>query len=87
MITDESREALVRRAKEVAHGILAGHIQPNVGCSELGDICRELDYSSGLGPFGLLAHTQTDHESIGITAENSIPEILQECRNFLAALA
>jgi len=87
MISEETKQALTSRALEVARGIMDGSINPNIGCSELGDICHVLDYPSNLTAFNLLAHEQHDHESIGITAESCVPDILKECENLLSSSA
>ena len=87
MSTDLTPNELMQRARVVAQGILDGIIQPNLGCAELGEINHILDYPSELGALGLLAHEQYDHESLGITAENCIPDIINECKNLLSAPA
>ncbi|WP_297896449.1 hypothetical protein [Shewanella sp.] len=57
----------------------------NLGCAKLGEINRDLDWPIELAAFGLLAHEQHDHENIGITAENCIPEIINECTKLVAS--
>lgn len=82
---EQSKKELMHRALVIARGIVAGEIDPNAGCAQLGDINRALDWPPELSAFGLLAHEQHDHESLGITAEGCVPEIIKECRTFIDA--
>lgn len=75
---------LLQQAVEIAKKISEGEVQPNVGCAQIGDINRVLDWPPELSAFGLLAHEQYDHENLGITAEGCIPEILAECQTLVA---
>lgn len=75
---------MMAEAVLIAKKILAGEIDTNLGCTKLGEINRDLDWSTELSAFGLLAHEQHDHENIGITAENCIPEIIDECNKLVA---
>lgn len=79
-----TREELLQEAVSIAQKILSGELQPNAGCTLIGDINRELDWPPELGSLGLLAHDQTGHEHIGITAESCVPEIIDECRKLVA---
>jgi hypothetical protein len=76
---------LLANAFEIAKKILSGDVAPNSGCAKLGEINRDLDWPTELAAFGLLAHEQYDHENIGITAENCIPEIIDECNKLVAS--
>ena len=73
----------IAKAIEIAKDIVQGRKNANDGCSELGEINRELDWPEELAPFGLLAHEQYDHENIGITAEGCVPEIIDECKKLI----
>jgi len=66
---------LIHRAKFLAIAILAGDISPNEGCRRIGEINLQLGWPEELAEFGLLAHEQTGHEDLGITAESLQPEI------------
>lgn len=72
-------------AFQIAKKVLSGDIDPNLGCAKLGEINRDLDWPTELSVFGLLAHEQHDHENIGITAENCVPEIIDECKKLVAS--
>lgn len=67
-------------AKIIAKDILEGRIQPNDGCAMIGEINFDLDWPTELSSFGMLSHEQTDHESIGITSESVIPEIMSAAK-------
>ncbi len=79
--------APINEAIDIAKKILSGEIDPNKGCSLIGDINHELDWPEELSAFGLLAHEQYDHDNIGITAEGCIPEIIDECKKLIALSA
>jgi hypothetical protein len=82
---DKEKKVLFEEAKSLANKILSGDLQPNDGCFQIGEINRALDWPSELAGFGLLAHLQSDHESIGATEANCVPEILAECRKLIEA--
>lgn len=48
-------------ARNIARRIFKKEIQPNEGCSLIGEINHILDWPESLSEFGLLAHNQTDH--------------------------
>jgi hypothetical protein len=79
MIKEDQKE-LFARAVEIARQIAAGEIDPNAGCAEIGRINDALIWPEELGALGMLAHEQTGHEHLGITAENCVPDILTEAR-------
>ncbi|MDR1888654.1 MAG: hypothetical protein LBQ81_04655 [Zoogloeaceae bacterium] len=74
-------------AVRVAQQILAGKIDPNLGCGLIANIGEKLNYPSELAVFMLLGHEQYGHEGLGITAESCVPNILDACRELLAAQA
>jgi hypothetical protein len=80
MQTFESMDDAVRVAREV----LAGKMDPNLGC---GLIAEKINFPSSLSIFLLLGHEQYGHEDLGITAESCVPEILEACRELVAAQA
>ena len=72
-------------AVRVAEQVLAGEIDPNLGCGLIAAIGEKNNHPSSLLGFTLLSHEQHGHEGSGITAESCIPEILEACREFLSA--
>ena len=63
--------------------ILSGYIDPDKGCTFIGDINHALDWPEELSAIGMLAHEQYDHEKSGITAKGCIPEIIDECKSII----
>ena len=82
MIKDDQKE-LFAQAVEIARRIVAGEVDPNAGCAEIGKINDALIWPEELGALGLLAHEQTGHENLGITAENCVPDILTEAKELV----
>jgi hypothetical protein len=77
-------DRLFDEAVEIAKKVLSGDIDPNKGCTLIGDINHSLDWPEELAAFGLLAHTQHEHDNLGITAEACVPEIIDECKRLIA---
>jgi hypothetical protein len=77
----ESMDDALHVAKEILHG----HLDSNLGCGLIAEIARKLNFPSNLEKFVLLAHEQTEHEHVGITAESCVPVILIACRELLTA--
>jgi hypothetical protein len=67
----------------VARHVLAGDIDPNLGCGLIAGIAEKLGRPAELSGFDLLAHEQTGHEALGITAASSVPDIVAECRRLV----
>ena len=78
------RKKLLNEAITIAREILSGQIGPNEGCAKIGAINDELNWPDELTHFGALAHEQTGHEHLGITAESCIPEIIEEAKKLIA---
>jgi hypothetical protein len=74
-------------AVRVARRVLAGKIDPNLGCGLIAGIGEKLGHPSELAVFMLLGHEQYGHEGLGITAESCVADILEACRELLAAQA
>ena len=74
----------MKDAVHVARQILAGEMDPNVGCGLIAGIGEKLNYPTELRMFQLLGHEQYGHEGFGITAESCVPNILEACRELLA---
>ncbi len=74
-------------AVSVARLILAGEIEPNVGCGLIAAIGERIGYPSALLSFTLLGHEQFGHEGLGITAEACVPHILEACHELVATHA
>ena len=72
-------------AKHIAENIISERINANAGCNKIAKINRELDWPKELSGFGMLAHEQTDHEYLGITAESLRESIIEEARNLVNA--
>lgn len=72
-------------AVKVAKQVLAGEIEPNMGCGLIAAIGEKINHPSTLLVFTLLAHEQCGHESLGIAAESCVPDILEACRELVAA--
>ncbi len=78
-----SRQVLIAEAVEVAKAILAGTTDPHQGCDRIGAINQELGWPDELTALGMLAHEQSGHEHVGITAEGCVAEIMEECRRLV----
>lgn len=74
----------IRKARKLAAAVLAGQIEPNLGCGLIAEVAERLNHPSALLDFVHLAHLQEDHESLGYTAENCVPDILQACKALAA---
>jgi len=70
-------------AMRVARQVIAGEVDPNMGCGLIAEIDKKLNHPTELGMFLLLGHEQYVHEGLGITAESCIPDILDACRELL----
>jgi hypothetical protein len=71
-------------ACSVAAEIIAGSIDPNVGCATIASIAARLNYPDLLEAFAAIAHDQEGHEDFGITADSCIGEIVSACRRLVA---
>jgi len=71
-------------ATRIAHEVLGGTIDANLGCGLISSIAQSNHYPDYLMGFVLLGHEQYDHEHLGITSESLRPEILQACRELVA---
>ncbi len=69
----------IEDAERIAHEILAGTMDPNLGCGLIRSIAQGNNFPSQLMIFVLLGHEQYDHEHLGMTADSLKPEILQAC--------
>lgn len=70
-------------AMTVARQVIAGEIDPNLGCGLIAGIGEKLGYPKSLSMFMLLSHEQYDHEDLGITAKSCVPDIIEACRELL----
>ena len=82
-----ARERRMQEAVAVAGRVVAGELEPSLGCSMIGEINHELDWPADLSALGMLAHEQTGHEHVGITSESCVPEIITECEKLVAYAA
>ena len=67
-------------ARHIAKAIIAGTVDANHGCGRIAEINHELGWPDELSAFGALAHEQSGHENLGITAETVRPAIIEEAR-------
>ena len=70
-------------AKHIAGEVLAGKTDPHLGCGLVSEISVKLNSPPNLAIFELLAHEQSGHEHVGITASTVVPEILEAFRVLL----
>lgn len=71
---------ITKKAVGVAKEILEEKVSPNDGCALLSELSQNNNSPENLQIFELLAHEQYGHEHIGITAENTKPQIIEECK-------
>jgi len=83
MQTFESIDDAVALARQV----LAGALDPNLGCGLIASIGEKANHPKELQAFILLSHEQYRHEALGITAESCVPDILGACRELVATQA
>jgi hypothetical protein len=76
-------DKIIKEAIGIGKSIISKEINPNTGCAQLSELSQENNSPSELQIFELLAHEQYGHEHIGITAENTIPQIIEECENLV----
>ena len=74
-------------ALSVAARILAGEVDPNLGCNMIVALASKLDNPMELMIFQLFALKQSKHEHLGITTQSCVPDILEACRELLAGKA
>lgn len=74
----------IEDAHRIASRILAGTIDPNLGCGLIAAIGEKLGCPETLAAFLLLGHEQYGHEQVGITAGSCVADILEACRELLA---
>ena len=67
------------KARKLAAAVLAGQIEPNLGCGLIAEVAERLSHPNALLDFAHLAHLQDGHEGLGFTADGCIPEILHAC--------
>jgi hypothetical protein len=72
-------------AVTVARQVLAGEIDPNLGCGLIAEIGEKNNHARPLLAFTLLSHEQHGHEGLGITPESCVPDILEACGELVAA--
>lgn len=71
-------------AVSIAKQVVASKMQSNEGCELIGDVCQKLAWPDELLALVAVAHEQYGHESLGITAENSVLEIIEGCRELIS---
>ena len=83
METFETMEDAVRVAGEV----LAGGMDPHLGCGLIGEIGKRLNHHPALMEFIHLDHLQDGHEHFGYTKESLLSDIMVACRELAAVQA
>ena len=73
----------MRKAIDIANEILENKTDPNIGCGLISEFSIENNSPEELQIFELLAHEQYDHEHIDITAEDTTPQIIEECKKLV----
>lgn len=74
----------IEQTIDIARGVIAGHIDPNKGCTLISEIGRELQYPEAFQIFEAIDHDQYGHEHLGFDAKSLIPEIIEECKKFIS---
>jgi len=72
-------------AVRVARQVLSRDMDANLGCGLIAAIAEKINYPTVLLGFTLLSHEQYGHERLGTTAESCVPDILEACRELVAA--
>ena len=70
----------------VANAILAGNLDPNLGCGLIAEVSRKLEFPGSLEQFALLAIEQDDNVPLGISAKACVPEIMAACRQLIITM-
>ena len=70
----------IKKAIDIANDIILNKTDANLGCGLISELSIQYNSPDELQIFELLAHEQYDHEHIGITAENTKPQIIEECK-------
>jgi hypothetical protein len=74
-------------AVRVAGEVLAGAIDPYLGCGLIGGIGEKLNHPARLTDFTHLAHLREGHEHLGFTKESCLPDIMAACCELVAVQA
>lgn len=74
-------------ARRVAREVVAGTMDPHLGCGIIGAIGEKLNHHPMLREFIHLAHLQDGHEHVGFTKESVLSDIMEACRALSAPQA
>jgi len=74
---------IIQTAVVIAKSVLKKETDPNAGCDQLSEFSQRNHSPKELQIFECLACEQCGHEHIGITAENTIPLIIEECEHLI----
>jgi hypothetical protein len=69
---------------EIARRIIAGRVNPNDACALLAEVSQSLSSPDEIWVFEVLAHEQYGHEHLGMTAESSAADIVNECHRLVS---
>ena len=72
-------------AMRIANEILAGNVDPYLGCGLIASIGAKLNYPPNLQVFSLLDHDKSGHEHVSLTKDDVLPDILEACRKLVAS--
>ena len=77
----------MKDARRVAREVLAGTMDPRLGCGLIGGIGEKLNHHPGLMEFIHMAHLLDGRGHLGFTTESMLSDILAECRNLAGVQA
>jgi hypothetical protein len=77
----------MKDARRVAREVLAGTMDPHLGCGLIGSIGEKLNHHPALMEFIHIAHLLEGPGHVGFTKESLLPDIMAACREFAAVQA
>jgi hypothetical protein len=80
MIDILDRPDSMSKAIALAQAVVAGTIEPGLGCGLIGELAERLQHPPALLDLVHLSHLQHGHEGLGFTTEGCAPEILEACQ-------
>ena len=77
----------MKDARRVAREVLAGNMDPHLGCGLIGAIGEKLNHHTDLMEFIHIAHLLEGPGHAGFTKESLLPDIMAACRELAAVQA
>ncbi|MGQ0801191.1 MAG: hypothetical protein ACT4NL_13925 [Pseudomarimonas sp.] len=77
----------MKDARRVAREVLAGSMDPHLGCGLIGGIGEKLNHHPMLSEFIHIAHLFEGPGHVGFTRESLLPDIMAACRELAAVQA